>query len=366
MKQLKLTITLIFFALYCSAQITTRDIVIREVEKPIIFDSTYFGYNSFYLNESELKKNIGQEIYILPISKIDKNRQYSDFYYAPHVDWDNPFKVDYDSFVNQYLTILDADIIRAKEWYLKLLYRNRDTIYYIAPYQIYEFRSGITRLPFILTAFYEKSKNQFLNKTFIEKENITSKDINSGDEVIFLKGEKWECIDVTLVDLEVDLEKYDCGKFYKPVLIFKNYKENEILVNFVEYNYDGFNISYVFKNPYSNLWDIPAEIDDFYTLEEYKLSLLQKQEQDSLELQRKIKEEDRKQTILKKYGDYYGKLINNEKVVIGMTMEMCKISWGNPLIKDEIITEDGKFVVWQYNYKIFLYFENNKLKIIKQ
>jgi hypothetical protein len=359
MKHFELIIILVFLSLFCDAQITTREIITKEAEKPLIFDSTFFGNTRFDLVRGELKKNIGQKIYILPISKKETARRYSDFFYVPYYSTEHAFNVVYDSLANHVLTILNADFMKSSssewytEWYLKLLYRNQDTIYYVAPYRVGN--RSYEALPFILTAYFEKSKKQFLNKTFIEKKEITTKDINTGEEIVFSEGEKWDCIDVTLVDLEKNLHK-----FYTPILIFKNSKGNEILVNFAEYNFDSVDdITYVYQ-------DIDAGVNDFYTLEEYKLSLMEQQEQERLEMQRQAKIEQQKQATFKKFGYYYGKLINDEKVAIRMTKEMCELSWGKPFRKDQMTTESGKYELWQYDYKTFLYFEGDTLKIIKQ
>ena len=355
MKTLKLTFILTIIAIVCNAQISTREITKKEIAKPMLYDSSYFWSIPFNYNSDELKKYIGQEIFILPISKIETEREYKDFYYVPYVPYGNLeeyFKPQYDKFANQYLKIVGAELKNENEWYLKLLYNDSDTIYYVPRSNIYEYRA-INQVPFIITAFFEKSKNQFLNETFIAKENLLANEINLGEKINIPKGEEWTCVDVTLVDLEKYNEKY-CT----PVLIFKNSKENEILVNFVKCDYDGIT-NYAFKN-------IDTKIENFLTLEEYKLALLQKVEQEKIKNQNKLKVEKRKNEILEKHGDYYGNLIINEKVALGMTMEMCKIAWGTPINTEELITQDGNFVVWQYNYKTFLYFENGKLKLIKQ
>jgi hypothetical protein len=355
MKHFKLIVALAFSSLICSAQITKREIITKEAEKPLIFDSTFFGYNEFFRVRGELKKNIGQKIYILPISKIEKDKEYRNFFfYVPYYEPERAFNVAYDSLANHILTILDANYrpSTSEDWYLKLLYQNRDTIYFV-PYDN-ALHSPCGSVPFILTAFMEKSKNQFLNKTFIEKKDITTNDISTGEEMSFSKGEKWDCTEITLVDLENPQQMY-----YTPVLILKNSKGNEILVNFAECNFEGYSNRYAYE-------EINVGINDFYTIAEYKLSRMQQQEQERLKNQRQVKEEQRKQEILKKYGNYFGKLINNEKVAIGMTKEMCALSWGKPFRMDEITTESGKYELWQYDYKTFIYFEGNTLKIIKQ
>jgi hypothetical protein len=81
MKIAGLIFTFFFCSLFCYAQITIRDVVIKEeVKKPMVYDSTYLWHNPLTESEDELKKYIGQEIYIFPISKNNKDRFYFDFF----------------------------------------------------------------------------------------------------------------------------------------------------------------------------------------------------------------------------------------------------------------------------------------------
>ncbi len=74
---------------------------------------------------------------------------------------------------------------------------------------------------------------------------------------------------------------------------------------------------------------------------------------------------------IRKYGKTYGKLINEGRVRIGMTKEMCRAAWGIP---DDInrMTSIYGGVQEQWVYKIgefksnYLYFDNGKLTTIQE
>jgi hypothetical protein len=365
MKRLSFSINFIFLFLISSAQISTREISTQEIARPVLYDSTYFGYRDFLI-QGDIKQYIGQEIYLLPISKVDTNKHYSDFFYKLQQLYNpndltnelNKYKINYDSIKNQKLLILDADFISLSrnEWYLKLLFKQKDTIFYVAPYQVYYYQS-IQLLPFIMNAFLEKSKRIFLKSTFIVNHELSTFDINSREKLSLKEGERWICDDITLLDLGNWNIRYSM-----PSLILKNSKGNEIFVNFAK-RYD-----LGFKEEELIFFDrsISPTIDDFYTIDQFRSLQIEEAEKNKLELAMIAKVEEQKQSIIRKFGDYFGKLINNHKVVIGMSKNMCELSWGKPFRKDELTTETGKYEMWQYDYKTFLYFEGDKLKIIKQ
>ena len=72
----------------------------------------------------------------------------------------------------------------------------------------------------------------------------------------------------------------------------------------------------------------------------------------------------RRARLIEKYGDAFGNMIADRKVAIGMTEEMCRLSWGSPHDKYTTTTKWGVSSVWVYNYKTSLYFYNGELKQI--
>ena len=69
---------------------------------------------------------------------------------------------------------------------------------------------------------------------------------------------------------------------------------------------------------------------------------------------------------IKKYGQEYGNLINNGKVAVGMTQEMCRAALGSPRYSYSSETKAGKETVWIYGLHTALTFQNNKLIEIEE
>ena len=87
-------------------------------------------------------------------------------------------------------------------------------------------------------------------------------------------------------------------------------------------------------------------------------------EQLALEKEKEQNDLEHKKNIIRKYGDYYGKLILQNKIKIGMTKEMVLESWGKPYDINRIIGEFGVEEQWCY-HDTYLYFENDRLVVIQ-
>lgn len=70
-------------------------------------------------------------------------------------------------------------------------------------------------------------------------------------------------------------------------------------------------------------------------------------------------EQERKANI-EKYGSEFGGNINNRKVALGMTKEMCQKSWGYPSERYSKVNSNGTLEIWVY-YSAMLSFSNGKL-----
>ena len=98
-------------------------------------------------------------------------------------------------------------------------------------------------------------------------------------------------------------------------------------------------------------------LDAFETLAERKESA--KYQQQELE--------NRKKEMIRKYGKYFGPIIAQRKVKIGMTKKMCIDSWGEPSKINKTIGSFGVQEQWVYGSieASYLYFENGKLTFIQ-
>jgi hypothetical protein len=81
----------------------------------------------------------------------------------------------------------------------------------------------------------------------------------------------------------------------------------------------------------------------------------------SAEETKKKEVNDRKVTLLKKYGNINGQKIIDEKIWINMTKEMLIDSWGKPEKVNRTVGEWGIHEQWIYG-KTYLYLENGILK----
>lgn len=68
--------------------------------------------------------------------------------------------------------------------------------------------------------------------------------------------------------------------------------------------------------------------------------------------------------LIDKYGEEFGTAISENKVMVGMSEEMCRAAWGTPYDRFNKMTWWGNTSVWVYNYKTYLYFRDGKLKEI--
>lgn len=88
---------------------------------------------------------------------------------------------------------------------------------------------------------------------------------------------------------------------------------------------------------------------------EYKRAKIQR------EREKKNQEETFKRKMIAKYGNTLGSIVGKKQVSIGMTTDMCKDAWGQPMNTYRTTTKYGQSEVWCYNYKTRVYFYNNKV-----
>lgn len=374
----------LLFANCSLGQITTRQLA-EKIEAPIpVYDSLQ---NKITLKNC--KQFIGQVIYILPKSKLskwnteEKMKGYLDFSIKPSdagnlkenqykpvlYEHKYSFISDYNALAGKYFKVVDVldqtdnDNFKYNDMglYLKLeSQENHDIIYYQVVKVKEHLRDG-GRGPFIFVGYFEKLKQLNINRKFIAQKNILElTEINSGKSVACSKGSEWTCVDVTLIEIKG-------ASIMIPVFVFKDSLANEIAVG-TEYKYEGLNSS----------------IEEFKSKEEV-LAERQKQEEESkkrIAEEKKLKEQEaiqakksastnatntkiRRANLIKKYGEKYGSLVANGKVVIGMTKQMCIDAWGRP---EDINRTTGAFGVheqWVYNLKSYLYFEGEILTTIQ-
>ena len=68
--------------------------------------------------------------------------------------------------------------------------------------------------------------------------------------------------------------------------------------------------------------------------------------------------------MIAKYGKYWGKLVGEGQLEIGMNKQMCRDSWGEPESINRTSTRYGNHEQWVYT-TIYVYFDNGKISAIQ-
>ncbi len=323
MKKLILPILILCNTVY--GQITTTKVAPKAEQ----VDNTPYDSTKNFLAE-KVQKYLGQELYLKGLSESIRKYGYSGFvidYKEASLSNDkNIYKCcesyhsKYIELAEKYFTVLEVikhpkatsgnstdESLYGKKWFLKLKEKESNDIVYFEYSENYEHS-----FPFIVVGYFVKLKQTEINKEFIVrgKNWLTSGimyDMNTGNAVSeFLPGNKWTCVDVTIDE-----------KYYSLSLILQNQKGEQIPLS-VD---NSKRTNWVFNK-------------------------------DQAEIYKKI------------YGLENWNLILESKVKIGMTKEMCELSWGKPKSINETITSQNKSEQWVYSQG-YLYFEKGVLTTIQ-
>ena len=226
------------------------------------------------------------------------------------------YNSQYNRLVDRYFLVLDViphpranedDYLYGDKYYLKLEANdNKDIVYF-------EYDTGYeVTFPFVVAGYFVKKKRELVGDSYV----LTNKnsydlgepilDINTGKHIIIQADMVWKAIDVSIEE-----------KYFSLALILENETGGTI----------GFNI---------------LELDDLaYIIEKSTAYHLQT-----------------------KFGEENWDLILEGQVRLGMTDEMCRISWGEPEDINRTIGSMGVQEQWVYSSQ-YLYFENGKLTTIQ-
>ena len=213
---------------------------------------------------------------------------------------------------------------------------------------------------FMLVSFYEKYKKTYTNRSFIYtpgrySDSQSEIEINSGYEISMKKGSEWECTAFDFLDVK--------EAYLEPFLIMKNEKGEEIKVSVFSERL-GKNLlisSFTSKKKWLRDQELAALAEEERKAREAALEAERKAEAAAREEHERL----RKEAILKKYGQKMGQLINEDKVVIGMTKEMAELAWGTPLEVNKTVMKNYVMEQWVYSLTSYLYFENGELTAIQ-
>ena len=314
---MKITLTILITTISIIStygQITTTKIT-PKVEQT---DNTPYDSTKNFLGK-DVNKYIGQELYLNGKAKSLREYGYAGF----SIDYKkssptkkssvykccDSYNSKYDELSGKYFIVLEvikhpkaeeSEFLYAKKFYLKLQEKEKKDIVY------YEYDSQYEHsFPFIVVGYFNKLKQSEIGEEYIVRgKNWISSghmtDMKTGNPVSnFEAGLKWKCVDVTIEE-----------EFYTLSLVIENEKGEQIPLGID----NSTRTNWVFK---------------FKQAELYK----------------------------KKFGDENWQRILDGKVKIGMTKEMCELSWGKPKSINETITSGKKSEQWVYSDN-YLYFDN--------
>jgi hypothetical protein len=317
-----LTILLTLLAVISSfGQITTTKVASKIEQVNVIpYDSTsnfleknvyqYVGQELYLKGKSESLREYGYEGFVYDYTK-DRYNYRSNVYKS-----NNNFNSKYNELAGKYFKVLevikhpkasDNEFLYGNKFFLKLQEKESKEIVY------FEYDSKIEHLfPFIVTGYFTKLKQTQVGKEYIVKgKNWISSgsmpDMKTGSPVSnFESGAKWKCVDVTVEE-----------QYFTLSLVLQNDKGEQIPLSV--------------ENTKNSYWVFEAGQAELYK---------------------------------KKFGDENWQRVLSGKVKIGMTKEMCQLSWGKPNSINETITSGNKSEQWVYSDN-YLYFDNDILTAIQ-
>ena len=308
------------------AQITIMKVASKREE---VTDNTPYDSLDNFVGKN-VRKYIGQDLYLKCQAEGLRDFGYSgffnDFTKVSSINKSNIYKCcdnfnsKYDALNGKYFKVLEVlNHPKAKEneqiygstYFLKLEEKeSRDIVYYE-----YSSASSNDVFPFVVVGYFIKSKAIYIGTEYVLRGRnwIDSKpemlDIQTGKTVDFTAGSIWKCIDITIE------EKY-CG------------------LSLILENANGEKLAYSM----SQIWN------------GYTYFAFPKSDAD-------------------KYKEMFGQenwdLVLAGNVKIGMTKEMCRLSWGKPESINQTIMEGKKTEQWVYTGN-YLYFDNGILTAMQR
>jgi len=322
---MKITMTILLTVL--TAAITFGQITTMKVTSPTkSVDNAPYDSLVNFVGENP-SKYIGQELYLTGLSESLRKYGYEGFFKdykkdrpvnKPNVyqccDGNNS---KYDALNGKYFKVLDVinhpkakenESLYGSKFYLKLEEKESNDIVY------YKYSSNYRYLfPFIVVGYFEKAKTKYIGLEYVLRGRNWVEgtpemyDIQNGQSIDFSAGTTWKCVDFTIEE-----------EYYQLSLIVENSKGEQLALS----------VDNILKGVY---FAFPKVDSDKYRQE---------------------------------FGDENWDLILNGKTKIGMTKEMCTLSWGKPKSINKTTTSGKTSDQWVYEDN-YLYFDNSILTAIQ-
>jgi hypothetical protein len=320
MKQSFFTVFLTLIVGIAFSQITTTKVALKVDQ----VDSTPYDSLQNFLAK-DVYKYLGQELYLK--GKSESLRKYGYDGFSKDYTQDrilNPSNVykccdsyysKYDALNSKYFKVIEIikhpkasenESLYGTRSFLKLQEKESGDIVYFE----YDSRFEHT-FPFIVVGFFDKQKTLVVGQEFVFGDKVlkSSTDIQTGKVVSNILGQKWKCTDLTIEE-----------QYYTLSLVIENPAHEKTTISYES----------VFGK-----WRKGRAYTSMET-EYYK----------------------------KKFGIADFETILQGKVTIGMSKEMCQLSWGEPDKINETITPGKKSEQWIYKDN-YLYFDNAILTAIQ-
>lgn len=319
--------TLFLILTLSSSNIATSQISTTKIKeaKPVLDQTPYDSTDNFLGINTH--KYIGQELYLKGKAESLRKYGYDKFvkdYKKPYLtNTKNVYKCcdgynsKYDELAGKYFTVLaviphpkakENKALYGSKFFLKLKEKESGDIVYN------EYNAGSKySFPFIVVGYFEKSKTRYIGTEYVlrgrnwEDKKLEMYDIQTGKSVDFSAGTIWKCVDFTIEE-----------KYYELSLILESSKGERL----------AYSMSNVWKGTY---FGFPKSDADKYK---------------------------------EKFSADNWYLILAGKVKIGMTTEMCELSWGKPKDINQTITEGKNTEQWVYSDN-YLYFDNGILSAMQ-
>ncbi len=299
-----------------SAQINT----IKIVSKPVDVDSTRYDSTENALTDN-IHRYIGQELYLVGLHEKLQEFGYRGFvidYRKDIYQNQNIYKhggklgSKYSEMQGKYFAVLeiikhpraaDNAVLFGTKYFLKLQMKSTNDIIYYE----YDTRHK-SSFPFVVVGFFEKEKKAKIGTEFIITDKMLAENTNilTGKGITQKTGQKWKCIDLAIEE-----------KYYQLSLVFENSIGERTTIS------DGL------ISPEYGVYTT-AQAENYRT----------------------------------KFGKENFNVVLQGKVRIGMTKEMCALSWGQPKKINETLLSGRVSEQWVYNDN-YLYFENGVLTALQ-
>ncbi len=317
---------------------------------------------------------VGQMFYYVDEDTVDTKNESTFFTYVgdsydnvAHLRIDG--RIDKSRYRNRYWRVNDIKVTQ----YGYDIFELEDTLNHEKIYA----RGGAMNRDFIVLGFYEKMKQMYVGKTFIydnffpygkadgvdnnyKYNNLINYETNVvGDSIP--QGSIWRCIEISAYNISHhDYWKRASDRRCPVILIFENDKLGKY------YSYTQKRSGSSFDDTKYCFWlttnghkeeSLPLYLGKF--LDEDQQAYISKRE---FETKQYIV--NQKKRMIAKYGKYWGRLVAEGQLEIGMTKQMCRDSWGEPNDIKSTSTRYGTHEQWVYT-TIYVYFDNGKISAIQ-